>query len=472
MEKIVQLREKIPVTVLKVVNDLQKEGFEAYLVGGCVRDLLLNLDPKDYDVATNAKPEEIAKIFPRSITTYAKFGTVLVLIPDEHKENMPIEVTTYRSEMDYFDGRWPARVEFTTKLSKDLGRRDFTINAFALQIKEEEDVVIDLFNGFSDLRKKIIRCVGTPIERMQEDGLRGIRACRLASVLQFEIESEVVEAIKKTIEVSKLVSVERIRHEFVRLIMESAKPSIGIELLRKTGLLQIFLPEILENIGVVQPEYHIDDVYHHLLFCVDVAPDDVKLAALFHDIGKARSKDNPPDEKYIERKKRKREKLMKHHFYNHDEVSAGMTQEIMGRLKFSKEEIEKTVQLVRYHMFYYQEDWSDAAVRRFIKRVGGEETVDLLFELRIADAASNLKKEFATEEIHKLQERIAEVREKEMFLNVSDLEIKGTDLLDMGITKGPKIGKILNLLLEEVLENPALNQKEKLIKMVKKLKIE
>ncbi|KKP85990.1 MAG: PolyA polymerase, partial [candidate division CPR3 bacterium GW2011_GWE2_35_7] len=458
---------KIPPEILKVINDLKTASFEAYLVGGCVRDLLLNNPPKDYDIATNAKPEEISKVFPESVTTYAKFGTVLVLTKDEHKETHPVEVTTYRSEMDYRDGRWPMKVEFTSKLSKDLGRRDFTINALAMEIKDNETDIIDLFNGVSDLHKGVIRAVGTPQLRMEEDGLRGFRACRLASTLEFEVEGETFSAISKAKSVSAQVSVERIRDEFIRLLMESHKPSIGIELLRRTGLLELFLPELLEGIGVTQPEYHVDDVYHHLLACVDVALDELKLAALFHDIGKPRVKNVEFEQKYLQRLLKKGKVIPKHHFFGHDEESARMTEEILVRMKFPKVEIKKTVSLVRWHMFYYQDEWSDGAVRRFIKRVGGEENVDLLFKLRIADADSNPKSEFTPAEIQKLEERIAEVRAKEMILSVNDLAINGKDLMGLGVPEGPIIGQILQHLLKEVIEDPILNEREKLLSISK-----
>lgn len=457
---------QIPPEVIKIIHDLKASSFEAYLVGGCVRDLLLNGLPKDYDVATNAKPAEVAEIFPESVTTYAKFGTVLVLVKDEHHEVRPVEVTTYRSEMDYRDGRWPMKVEFTSKLQKDLGRRDFTINAMAVDVNDEVEI-IDLFNGLNDLKKKVIRAVGTPILRMGEDGLRGFRACRLASVLQFEIEGETRKAIAKAVNISTQVSIERIRDEFIRLLMESPKPSVGIELLQTTGLLQIFLPELLEGIGIEQPEYHVHDVYDHLLACVDAAVDEVKLAALFHDIGKPRVKNVRFEEKYLARLLKKGKVIPKHHFFGHDEESAEMTKTILTRMKFPKAEIKKTVALVRWHMFYYQEEWSDAAVRRFIRRVGGEEMVDLLFKLRIADADCNPKSEFSPQEIEKLEARIAEVRASEMVLSVADLAVNGRDLIALGIPEGPMIGKTLNKLLKQVIEDPTLNQKEKLLQFVK-----
>ncbi|PIU69115.1 poly(A) polymerase [candidate division WWE3 bacterium CG06_land_8_20_14_3_00_42_16] len=467
-----KIYDQIPAEIFKLDHQLKQAGFESFLVGGCVRDLILGKKPKDFDITTNAKPKEIAKVFPESVTTYAKFGTVLVLVKDQNGEVQPVEVTTYRSEMDYVDGRWPTKVEFANKLSQDLGRRDYTINAMALMLnplEEREDKLIDLFGGISDLRKRVIRAVGTPRSRLAEDGLRGFRACRLAAVLGFEIESETFEAIENTLEIAAQISIERVRDEFMRLLLEAPKPSIGIELLRKTGLLKLFLPELLEGIGVNQPEYHIHDVYYHSLACLNAASDKVKLAALFHDIGKPRAKNVKFEEKYLKKLKEKGKPIPAHHFFGHDAESAKMAQEIMTRMKFPKAEIERVTRLVRWHMFFYQNQWSDGAVRRFINRVGGEEYVDQLFELRIADADSNPKSEFSPSEIQKLQSRIAQVRKADMALKVADLNINGNDLKQIGILQGPKMGKILNSLLELVLDDPGFNTKEKLLHKAKEL---
>lgn len=464
----------LPDYVQKVARMLTKEGYKAYLVGGAIRDIALGKVPYDWDLASDAKPEEMLKIFPKAVSTGARFGMVSALVPDEHGEIFEVQVTTFRSEEQYVDGRWPAKVEFIGDLDKDLGRRDFTINAMAVDLGsrelsgEEIEIeweVYDLFDGMADIERKVVRAVGTPLERFSEDGLRAFKACRLASQLQFTLDQETHDAIQQALPVAKQVSMERIRDEFMKTLLGSPKPSVGIDMMRQTGLLEIFLPELLEGLGVEQKLYHSDDVYWHSLRTCDVAQDNIKLAALLHDIGKPR-KD-----------------MGNGHFYGHDQEGARMTKEIMKRMRFSNGEIEKTVALVRSHMFYYPHveegmdeeqvehikthEWSDSAVRRFIAKVG-EENLEDLFALRIADASSNPKSAFNPDEIAKLQLRISEVREKDMALKVSDLEINGHELMEeLGIEKGPQLGEILNYLLELVLDDPIVNTRERLLEEAK-----
>lgn len=465
----------IPDYVQKVARMLSKEGYQCHLVGGALRDIVLNITPDDYDLATDATPEIMLKIFPKSVSTGARFGMVSALIPSEKGEIFEVQVTTFRSEENYIDGRWPSKVTFIKDIDKDLGRRDFTFNAMALDLtsanldsvnEEKEWEIYDPFGGEDDLKLKVVRAVGTPLERFKEDGLRAFKACRMASQLDFEIEIETFEAIKQALPVASQVSMERIRDEFVKMLNHSAKPSKGIELMRQTGLLEIFLPELLEGFGVEQKLYHAHDVYNHLLKTCDVAPDSIKLAALFHDIGKPRKN------------------MGNGHFYGHDIEGTKMTEEIMTRLRFSKSEIRRISSLVKNHMFYFpvidesmseeekqrikEKEWSDSAIRRFIARVG-EENLEDLFALRIADASANPKTAFREEEITLLQQRISEVREKDMALKITDLKINGEDLMQIGIPKGPKIGEILNILLEKVLDDPMVNTKENLENEVKKL---
>lgn len=464
----------IPDYVQKVARILIKEGFQCHLVGGALRDVVLDIEPKDYDLASDAKPDDVLAIFPKAIATGAKFGQVTVLVPDSNGENHEVEVTTFRSEADYIDGRWPSHVEFITDLDQDLGRRDFTFNAMALNLdsaqldgknEKKEWEVYDPFGGEADLEARIVRAVGTPLERFKEDGLRAIKACRMASELDFELEEETYKAIPLAIPVVKKVSMERVRDEFVKMIMNSPKPSKGIDLMQQTGLLEMYIPELSEGIGMEQKINHKYDVYWHNLRTCDVAPDSIKLAALFHDIAKPRTD------------------MGDGHFYGHDKMGEEMTREIMRRLKFSNAEIEQTALLVRYHMFYFphvqegmepemiekieEHDWTDAAIRRFMARVG-EENVDELFQLRIADASSNPASSFVPDEIMALQRRIAEVRQKDMALSVSELDITGADLMELGVEKGPKVGEILNALLEEVIEDPLLNTKDSLMELSKK----
>ncbi len=463
--------KNIPTYVTKVSEELIRNGFEAFLVGGSIRDIILGKIPEDYDIATNAYPEEISKLFIKSIPTGAKFGTITVISEDDNGEKFDVQVTTYRSEADYVGGRWPSKVEFARTIQEDLSRRDFTINSIALDLStlnNGQQILIDPYHGQEDLNLKIIKAVGNPVERFEEDGLRSVRACRLASQLQFTIEPKTFEAITQTLHITKLVSVERFRDELLKLILKSPKPSIGLRLLKDTGILSIFIPELVEGVDVTQPEFHSDDVFEHSILTVDEAEDSVKLAALFHDIGKPRT--IVKDEKGT-------------HFYGHDLVGAEMTKEIMKRLKFSNVEIEETVKLVRWHMFYYpsadwrkSEDtkdkpthgWTDAAIRRLIQNVGGEEAIDQLLKLRIADQLSNKKYEFDRAELDAISERIANVKAKEMALKISDLDITGNDLIEnFDIQPGPQIGKVLSYLLDKVIEEPGLNKKIDLLRLSK-----
>lgn len=470
-----KLQVTIPDYVQKVAKALVEEGFECYLVGGAIKDMVLGNKPHDYDLATDALPDEMINIFPKSVATGAKFGTILALTPDSKGEIHEVEVTTFRSEAGYVDGRWPSEVEFVVEIDKDLGRRDFTFNAMAIDlsvanldgsIQEQILGVYDPFNGLTDLNLKVVRAVGTPIERFKEDGLRAMRACRLASQLEFEIEEETLEAIKKSIPVVEMVSMERIRDEFMKLLLNSPKPSKGINLLKDTGLLEIFLPELLDTVGVEQKLFHKYDVYEHSLRTCDIAEDSVKLVALLHDLGKLHTdtKDG--------------------HFYGHDSVGAEIAGNVMERLKFPKEEIEKAKKLIENHMFYYPHitedmeesekervklnEWSDAAVRRFLRRVG-EENIDDLFRLRLADAMSNPSSEYDPKEIAKLQAHISEVLQQDMALKISDLRITGDDLAEIGIERGPMMGQILEKLLDIVIEDPLRNKKEYLLEEAEKM---
>jgi poly(A) polymerase/tRNA nucleotidyltransferase (CCA-adding enzyme) len=414
------------------------------------------------------------EILPKAVATGAKFGTVTALVREmDGHPTYEVEITTFRSDEKYVGGRWPSEVEFVRNIDEDLKRRDFTWNAMALDLSQidldgdaepKKAKIYDPFDGIQDLDDKLVRAVGDPVERFKEDGLRAYKACRMAAVLEFEIEDETFEAIEKTLSVADQVSMERIRDEFMKIMKGSDKPSVGIEYMRESGLLRLFLPELLEAVDVEQKLYHTHNVYYHLLRTCDVAPKDIRLAALFHDIGKPRKQ------------------MPNGHFYGHDLESEEMTKKIMKRMKFSNAQIKKTANLVRNHMFYYpvidedatQEEreqyearkWSDAAVRRFIARVG-EDNIDDLFALRIADATANPDGMFQPEEIEQLQRRISEVRQKDMALKVTDLKIDGNDLQNIGVEPGPKMGEILDKLLDEVIEDPSLNERSTLTNMAK-----
>jgi tRNA nucleotidyltransferase (CCA-adding enzyme) len=473
--KIKEIKLKIPKYVFDVARVLEKEGFRAYLVGGSVRDILMGKDPKDYDIATNALASDIVNAFPKAVTTGAKFGSIIVLVNDERGESHAVDITTFRVEQ-YLSGRWPSKVEFIKDIKEDLSRRDFTINAIAIDlnrvVRDEEDVILDLFGGQEDIQGKIVRAVGDAKERFKEDALRALRACRFVSVLEFRLEEKTKKAIGSVLTMIDNLSAERVRDEFLKILYDSPKPSVGLKLLADTGILEIWIPELLEGVGVEQPEYHAFDVFEHSLRCVDFAEDSVKLAALFHDIAKPRTEKGG-------------------HFYRHDVVGQEMTRKIMKRLRFSNKEIERVGSLVRWHMFYFPYDeedfekghkkigekdlqkkqdiakWKDPAIRRFVRNVGGEEAVDELIKLRIADAAGNPKSSFDSKEIEALQKRIAEVKSEDMALKVADLDLKGNDLLGLGVKPGPGLGAILKALLELVIEDPTLNDKKKLIEIVR-----
>lgn len=285
---------KVPEQLMLITRILQENGFDAYLVGGAIRDLILKPDQtdhvKDFDFATNADPVSVQKLFKQkgyaTVPTGIKHGTITVIIQDIH-----YEITTYRIDGDYSDGRRPDSVVFSSSIIEDLSRRDFTINAMAYDLVNES--LLDPFNGFEDLKKKIIRTVGDPISRFQEDGLRPIRACRFAAVLQFEIETQTFEAIAQTLDIVKNVSMERVHDELFKL-MAAPLPSVGLEYMRKSGILPLFIPELLEGYNIPQNEFHKYDIYYHNLYACDAAPSHlplIRFAALFHDIGKARAKE-------------------------------------------------------------------------------------------------------------------------------------------------------------------------------------
>lgn len=427
-----------------IIQDLKAGGFQAYLVGGCIRDALLGQKPEEWDITTNAKPDQVAKLFKKVIPTGIEYGTVTILLDDGQ-----YEVTTFRADERYVDGRHPSNVAFTDDLHKDLSRRDFTINAFAYD--PEKDRLIDDFEGQKDLKDKIIRTVGDPLDRFREDGLRPVRACRFAAKLGFEIGAGTLAAVPKTLEVVQKVALERVHDELVKMLAAD-KPSVGLEYLRRSGLLPLIMPELENCFGVEQPpEFHPHDVYWHSLYSCDAAPKDnlvVRLAALLHDIGKPSCK-------------------VDFTFYNHDRVSAELAEAIMRRLKFSNDETEKVANLIVNHMFDYTADWSDAAVRRFIRRIGGLGNVNDLFRLREADARA-MKNDIGTQYLRELQKRIDQIIAEENALHVTDLKIDGNDVMStLKIKPGPRIGQILNDLLEKVLDDPKLNDRETLLKLIK-----
>ncbi|MFA4967333.1 MAG: HD domain-containing protein [Candidatus Margulisiibacteriota bacterium] len=432
-----------PSSALKIVNTLQGKGFKCYFVGGCIRDLMLNKQPKEWDITTDATPDQIDKLFKKVIPTGIEFGTVTVLLDEQ-----TYEVTTFRKDERYTDGRHPSSVTFSKNLNEDLSRRDFTINAMAYDPKADE--FVDNYNGTQDLKAKLIRTVGDPVERFMEDGLRPLRACRFAAVLGFEIEKKTLEAIPKTLKIAEKVALERVHDELVKMLA-SPKPSVGLDYMQKSGLMKLYTPELESGIGVEQPpNYHKHDVYWHSLYSCDAAPADnltCRLAALLHDISKPACKVDLT-------------------FYNHDKVGAETTESILKRLKFSNNEIKAVSNLISNHMFDYKSAWSDAAVRRFIRRVGLE-NMGNLFLLRKADTKA-MEREIDDSYLIELKTRIDKIVAEENALHIKDLKIDGKDIMnELSIPPGPKVGEVLEFLLEKVLDEPELNTREKLLEMAR-----
>lgn len=484
--------------VKSIIKKLESAGFEAFIVGGCVRDLLTEKTPHDWDITTNAKPKDVQKVFPHNFCNN-KFGTVTVITEAKKETLKEIEITTYRTESAYTDKRWPEKVEFVSKLEDDLARRDFTINAIALKVKSEKSLrlrsgqvkvesssqnlkfddceIIDPFNGLNDIKHKIIRAVGDPDQRFNEDALRLMRAirfaCQLSSVggeirqladkdfkeklspLSWQIEEKTFNAIKKHSKSLALISSERTRDEFAKIIL-SEYPAEGIELLKETGLLSYIIPELEKGIGISQNRHHIYTIYEHAILALKYCPSpkiEVRMASLFHDIAKPETK---------------RGAGLSATFYNHDVAGAIVAKRILARLRFSNEVIEKTSHLVRNHMFFYNVDEvSKAGVRRLVKRVGKENLKDVI-DLRIADRLGSGVPKAKPYKLRHLEYLIDKVSRDP--ISVKMLKLNGNDIIKiLDIKPSPIIGAILNVLLAEVLENPKLNAKKYLTGRVKEL---
>ena len=508
------LISKIPKNVSRVTETLEKAGFEAYLVGGSVRDLLMDRVPKDWDITTNAKPEEIIKLFEKTVYENT-FGTVGVCLPaqtdvpcETKKEDVSqetpeydiIEVTPYRLEAKYTDFRHPDEVKFSNRLEDDLKRRDFTVNALSFR----NGSITDMFDGLKDIENKVLRTVGEPDERFSEDALRMLRAIRFSVQLDFSIAHETAESILKNSSLIKNISAERIRDEFVKIIM-SKNSSVGILMLQKFKLLSYIIPELEEGINCEQSGEHIYDVWNHLLHALQHAADKnwplaVRLSAFFHDIGKPKSRrvamgfveekfgksennlawsgrasisegesceGNRGPDKLISGFLNTNSKKKKFTFYGHEVVGARMTKKILERLKFSNKEIELVDKLVRNHMFFSDTELITlSAVRRIIAKVGKENIWDLM-NVRECDRVGMKKKEAP----YRLRKYFAMIEEAlHDPISVGQLKIDGTFLINIiGIKPGPRMGYILNALLEEVLDDPSKNMEEHLKELARSL---
>jgi len=447
---------EIPRELKFIIDGLKEHGFQAFLVGGCVRDLLINVEPEDWDIATNARPEEIGNIFLRSFSDN-KFGTVTVLTDAGDPRLKEVEITPYRIDEKYTDKRHPDQIRWANYIEEDLSRRDFTVNALAADPQIFELRLIDPFNGQRDLQNKIIRAVGNPEERFSEDALRMLRAVRFAVGLDFQIEEKTEEAIKKNSPWLQAISKERIRDEFLKIIL-TKKAAEGVELLRGLGLLKYVVPELEEGYEISQNKHHIYDCFEHSLLSLKYASRQnfnkyVRLAALFHDIGKPRSKQGEGSEAT---------------FYGHEIIGAKMTAQLLNRLRFPKKDIEKIVKLVRYHLFYYNVDEvTEASVRKLVRNVGLENIEELL-QVRMADRIGSGVPKAEPYKLRHLRYIIEKVSQDP--ISVKMLEINGEDIMRiLEIKPGPKIGWFLDILLGYVLTEPKKNKKEFLEKEVKKL---
>lgn len=408
--------------------------------------MLLGRGVHDYDAATNARPEEVMRLFRAVIPTGIRHGTVTVI-----HAGYKIETTTYRTESGYSDARHPDSVDFSATLEEDLARRDFTINAMAWDPLSAE--LVDLFDGRHDLTAHLIRAVGSPRERFDEDGLRSLRAIRFATQLDFTIESATFNAIPPTLERLSLVAKERVRDELIKILV-SNRPSQGFLLLEQSGILNLTIPELAACRGIIQKGLHVYDVLDHCLASMDASEKclELRLASLFHDIGK------PASMKF--------DISGEPTFHRHENVSAKMTETILRRLKFPTDLIKSTCHLILHHMFNYTTEWSDAAVRRFLARVGAEYVPDLL-SLRMADASGMTGRQVGPEYLSEFQYRLDAVLKKEEAIGIKDLAVNGNDLVSIGIPRGPVLGKILGELLESVLDDPEQNEKSRLLSIAK-----
>lgn len=441
----------LPEEINLILETLNKNNYEAYLVGGCVRDILMNKTPKDWDITTEAKPEDIQAIFPESFYEN-DFGTVGV------KTNIGVvEITPFRKEGAYSDGRRPDNVEYTDDIVLDLSRRDFTINAIAYD--PLKDRVVDPFDGIKDIEQKLIRCVGEADKRFSEDGLRILRMIRFSAQLNFSIDTQtLVSAMNKRQMLDKIAK-ERIKDEFCKILMspDAIKAFIYMS---KIDILQYITIHLKESVNVKQNGCHAYDVFEHLIRSLQCAVDknyplEIRLAALFHDIGK-------PSTRVFSKEKND------FTFYNHEVVGTKMTKQILNDLKFSHETINKVTKLIRWHMFFSDTDQiTKSAVRRMIANVGRENIWDLM-NLRICDRVGTGRPKEDPYRLRKYMSMVEEVLADPT--DASMLKIDGNDLINMlHVKSGPVIGKILNILLDKCLDDPSINTKESLLKISEEL---
>lgn len=435
----------IPEPVLELCRRIERGGYRAWVVGGSLRDVLMRRAPKDWDLATSATPEQVMGLFRRVVPTGLQHGTVTVVFGDAS-----YEVTTLRGEGGYSDGRRPDEVFFITDIERDLARRDFTVNALAYD--PIEDRLIDPFGGLNDMGARVLRTVGRPEERFGEDGLRVLRAARFVATLQLSIAEDTKRAIPGSLDSFKRVSPERVRDEWMKTFC-AAHPSVAFDLMRETGILGITCPDLVEQYGCAQNKWHAYDVWRHTMECMDACERGPRhrLAGLLHDIGKPRTRELS-------------DKTGDYTFFNHEHVGARMADDFLRAYRFSTEEREHVVELVKNHLICYTSDWTDAAVRRFVRRVGLERIDDLL-ALGKADAiAKGRPVEAELDNLAELRERIERVLDEGTALSTKDLPVDGKDVMTrLGIPPGRIVGQVLEALLQRVTEQPELNEREALL---------
>lgn len=435
---------KLDKDVVKILNKFEKNKFKAYIVGGAVRDYLLGYDINDYDIATDAKPEEVTEIFEKVIPTGVKYGTVTLIY-----NNKNYEITTFRKDFDYINNRKPDKVVYSEDIDEDIKRRDFTINSLYCDSKGR---IRDKYSGVKDIKSKIIRTIGNPDERFKEDALRMIRAVRFMATLGFKIEEKTKNSIVKNHQLIENVSAERIKTEFDRILL-SNNPGEGIRTLTDTNLMKYIIPELYKTVDFDQhSKYHDKNVYDHTIAVVEnIEPKlDLRLAALLHDISK-------PESFTLDEE-------LEGHFKGHHIKSADKSVEILKRLRYDNKTIENVRVLIRYH---YLKDISikEKGVKRFINNVG-KERLDDIFKLNIADIKGKADMR-SIDKVYNLQKKCKEILEKQEPLSIKDLKINGNDIIKTGVKEGKKVGEVLQYLLEKVLENPALNNRKDLLEITK-----
>lgn len=440
------LRKSIPTGVIALIKAIRRRNYQAYLVGGSVRDSLLKREIMDWDVATSAPPAVVMRLFSKAYPTGIRHGTVTVMY-----RGTRFEITTFRREGDYSDGRHPDNISFGIDISEDLSRRDFTINAIAYD--PLGDKIIDPYGGISDIERRIIRTVGDPIDRFSEDGLRSMRAIRFATTLGFRIHRNIPPAIKRTLSVFRKVSPERIREELIKML-SSRRPSRGVTYMYRCGILEILLPELSITNGFKQNRWHRYDLFMHSLKMMDnLPPEDpeLRLMGLLHDIAKPLCAAGRTEEAT---------------YYGHEVEGAEMITQIFRRLKFPNKSIERARLIVANHMIGYREDWSDAAIRRLIKRMRGEVYSLILFQ-RADIIARGTAVRSSLRTLDELDKRVRRIESESAVLELRQLKVNGGDVMRVkNIPPSPEVGRVLRRLMEMVIERPELNTRSRLLRLI------